>query len=334
MVAAEVQQARKEALQQAKEAVAKEVSKFEAAPVFGFSKGLFLAGVVKTYLTIYILGRWPEQFWKWHSLQVLILAPIQGYRWYHMKGLAYFIELCWVVAFVVATYLASLAIAPHLYSHQTKGVAFRLIFAFGSGPLGTAVTFLGNSLVPHSIDYTMSLMIHLVPLFTSFALRWHVPDPSLFPIEHVSFYEYYTPALAFLLSWACLHMSWMALIGLNLDPQYKTTYSYTLQARNGNNMFAQTLGKIGDGSSEYARLFKYELISVSMSAISLALSYKIYESNVYFHFAIVVATSVVSASNGANWYEWRLKSFTKSIDDIMFQDAAEERVSRFYKKTE
>ena len=53
MVVSEVQVARKAALQQAKEAVAKEVSKFEAAPIFGFSKGLFLAGVIKTYLTIY-----------------------------------------------------------------------------------------------------------------------------------------------------------------------------------------------------------------------------------------------------------------------------------------
>ena len=92
---------RAKVLQEARAAVVKAVERMEAAPVFGFNKMLFFLGTFKTYISIFIIGRYPEHFFKWHALQVLILTPIQAYRWDKMKGLAYFVELCWISAFCI-----------------------------------------------------------------------------------------------------------------------------------------------------------------------------------------------------------------------------------------
>ena len=93
-------------------------------------------------------------------LMQVLKCGLQVYRWYHMKALAYFVELCWISAFCIGAYLTCMWMAPHVISIAAKGVLFRLVFAYGSGPLGVAVTFLGNSLVPHSPDHTMRYTTH------------------------------------------------------------------------------------------------------------------------------------------------------------------------------
>lgn len=256
---------------------------------------------------------------------MLILSPLQVYRWHRQNHLAYFVELCWVSAFAIAGYLWILFLAPQLVPMAARAVALRVIFAFGSGPLGWAVTFLGNALIPHSIDYTMSLMIHLVPLFTSFALRWHDCDQELFPIDNsVGFAEYYLPALICLAIWAAFHTVFMLAIGIHLPPRIDrndtsktpTTYSYAMVANGGKNAYTSVLGKLGDGSSEVMRFMKYEVISVSFSAASLALSYAVYMSNIQIHFALVAASAFMSAWNGGSWYEARLDGCLQCIEKL------------------
>merc|ERR1711934_67933 len=120
---------RKVALQDARAAVAKAVERLEVAPVFGFDKRLYFLGTLKTYLSIFIIGRYPEYFFMWHATQVITLVPLQAYRWHKMKGLAYFIELCWISAFCIGGYLATMAVAPELVPSGARPVLFRMLFA-------------------------------------------------------------------------------------------------------------------------------------------------------------------------------------------------------------
>ena len=104
-----------------------------------------------------------------------------------------------------------------------------------------AVLLLNNALVPHSVDHTMSLLIHLQPLLTAYTLRHHNVEPQHFPLPPLTgahrgktqlkdiahydaltrsisidpefregFIEYMTPITFFLLIW----IGWHALVML------------------------------------------------------------------------------------------------------------------------
>ena len=204
-------------LRAAREAEAAQRGALEASPVFGFSKIKFMLAVSKSYLSVYLVGAAPEKFYIWHALQFAVLLPVQAYRWHHMRGLAYFAEFCWVANVCLAAYLSVIVLAPHLVGASLRGVLYRLAFAFGAGPLQSSVVFLGNSLVPHSIDHLMSLVIHLTPALTAWSLRHAATvDASLFPREVVSFADYVAPPLCFLLVWASFHTFFMLALGPRL----------------------------------------------------------------------------------------------------------------------
>ncbi len=319
-------------LHAARSAIAKEASKFAAAPIFGFSKYTYFLGISKAFMTVYIAGRWPQHFWLWHMIQFFVLAPLQAYRWTKMKGLSYFMEFCWVANIAMAFYFAlSCFGALNSLTHGTRAMIWRGIFAFGSGPLGGAVVLLGNALVPHSIDYTMSLLIHLQPSVTAYCVRWgregggkgflwySFDASALFPTEQeISFGEYVAPPLAFLLAWALVHTVLMLSVGDRLEAAgQKTTYQFNLKAKSGKNAFTKVLGSPGDGGSEVVRFLKYEVISVALNAAVIALTYPLYKyGTADGHFALLMLTCLVSAWNGAGWYEYRLKSLVKCVEDL------------------
>ena len=265
-------------------------------------------------------------------IQFFVLAPLQAYRWTKMKGLSYFMEFCWVANIAMAFYFAlSCFGALDSLTHGTRAMIWRGIFAFGSGPLGGAVVLLGNALVPHSIDYTMSLLIHLQPSVTAYCVRWgregggkgflwySFDASALFPTEkEISFGEYVAPPLAFLLAWALVHTVLMLSVGDRLEAAgQKTTYQFNLKAKSGKNAFTKVLGSPGDGGSEVVRFLKYEVISVALNAAVIALTYPLYKyGTADGHFALLMLTCLVSAWNGAGWYEYRLKSLVKCVEDL------------------
>ena len=255
----------------------------QASPVFGFTRWKYFIGVVKSYLTLYIFGAFPQYFYVWHAFQFAVLTPVHAYRWAKLKSLAYFAEFCWVANAAISLYLIALAGAPQLFDPATRGIMYRLIFAFGAGPLNGSVVLLANALVPHSIDHTMSLLIHLSPALTAYCLRWCTSRPPrrpglpsrtthgidspfcharrrrprsalsdpLFPHELVPFAAYARPPLVFLATWAAAHAVFMLAFGPALLREgYPTTYHYNLR---GTTMFTKVLGTVGDGRSETAR---------------------------------------------------------------------------------
>lgn len=221
-------------------------------------------------------------------------------------------------------YLATLALSPEFFSPATKAAALRMFFAFGVGPLGGSVLLLGNSLVPHSIDYMASLLIHLSPHLAAFCLRWHDKQRGTwFPVEQVGLGAYARPPLTFLACWALLHASLMLCFGAELRAAgWNTTYHYNLQARGGRNMFARTLGEIGSGGSEVRRFLLYELISVALNAVVILATYPLYAYGTpSVHFALLFATGLVTTWNGASWYSYRLTNMTRAVDKLLSDHA-------------
>jgi len=285
----------------------------EASPILGFSRWKFFLGVSKSYLTLFIIGRFPGLYWQWHALQLAILLPIQIFRWHFKKMLACLIEFCWVANMFIVAYLFALHLQPTLFDAYERGIVYRMIFAFGVGPLGGSVLLLNNALVPHSIDHTASLLIHLSPSLTAYGLRWAEAKDPLFPHAVVSFEEYCTPPLTFLFTWAAAHTAFMALFGRRLHAAgQKTTYTYNLQ---GKSLFTKVLGEIGDGKMyEPLRFVLYELISVGLNAAVLAATYPLFAHGTErLHFAMVVGTCIVSTWNGTVWYANRFARLASAV---------------------
>ncbi|CAK0820766.1 unnamed protein product [Prorocentrum cordatum] len=125
-------------LEEARALIKKQVDSFGASPIFGFTKWKFFLGVAKTYLSLYICGRWPGHYWKWHVLQFWALLPIHSYRWWKMKQLLYFAELCWVMNATMCTvlpvwYFNRNYFGPEFFDHLCS-----TIFGFAAGPLAIA----------------------------------------------------------------------------------------------------------------------------------------------------------------------------------------------------
>ena len=300
----------------AQEVVVKAERGLEASPVLGFNKYKFFLGLAKSYLTVYLLGSHPEQFPAWHATQFAALFPVQLYRWSKMKGLAFFTEFCWVANACIACYIASLYVAPHLVADPAaRAIATRALFAFGVGPLGTSVVMLGNSLVPHSIDHMMSLLIHLQPAVTAYCIRWKAVDRELFPLEAVDFVTYVAPPLCFLAAWAAGHTAFMLAVGLGLPERgWETTFDFNVSK---NPVAARLFGKMGEGS-DAVRFLKYELFSVAINAAGISLTYPLYARGTKsVHWGLLLFVCCVSAWNGAGWYHYRITKFSKEMDKLI-----------------
>lgn len=255
-----------------------------------------------------------------------------------MKSLAYLTEFCWVANASIACYIAALYVGAGASDPAARAAATRVVFAFGAGPLGTSVVMLGNSLVPHSIDHMMSLLIHLQPAITAYCIRrvpprvpasvrsgldlrwrrrWKAVDRELFPLdESASFAAYVGPPLAFLGVWAVFHAIFMLLVGLGLPARgWDTTYFYNVTKSPA---ATKVLGKIGDGRSEVARFLKYEVASVLLNAVGISLTYLLYAYGTKTaHWGILLAICSTSAWNGAGWYHYRITKFSKELDKLI-----------------
>ena len=191
-------------------------------------------------------------------------------------------------------------------------------FAVAAGPLQAAVVLLGNSLVPHSPDHMMSLLIHLQPAMTAYCLRWLDVDRELFPIDaSVDFQTYALPPVIFLLVWAVFHSLFFIIWGLDLGEKgYATTFHFNLGGGKGNNIFTKVLGKLGDGSDR-VRFIRYECFSIVCNALTLCATYVLFRSSVRIHFCVLGFVGTMSSYNGASWYAYRFTKFSKELDRLI-----------------
>lgn len=330
---------RLKALRDAKAAIQEQAVRFGASRVMPFNRTKYFLWTFKSYLSVYITGRWPQFYWQWHAFQVVVLSPVHAWRWQKLKSLGYFMEFCWLANFCITAYLCVARLAPDQLSPAVRGTAFRLIFAFGSGPLGCAVMLLANSLVPHSVDHAMSLLIHLQPLITSYTLRWHTAheepsalqglfgwkqEPALFPVEDVvPFGEYMAAPCAFLAVYAVVHATWFLTRGdAMLRDGHATTPHYNLMPRNPKgNLFTKLFGRWGSGGSDALRYLKYQGMSIVTNIMACAATYPLYRwGTARIHFGIVLMMCGVSVWNGAEWYATNLRRLTEAIDKLIVKE--------------
>jgi hypothetical protein len=68
-------------LQEAKRSVTKQENALTNTHTVPFNKYKVFFGFMKSYVTTYIFGHCPHEFPAWYALQMLVLVPVQAYRW-------------------------------------------------------------------------------------------------------------------------------------------------------------------------------------------------------------------------------------------------------------
>eukprot|EP00729_Bicosta_minor_P017086 gene17086-34696_t len=103
----------KPGLEEAFEVVANYSSKLKND---GLSKATFFIGVVNVILTTFIVGRFPEHYWLYHTLKASVCFTLLIQRRFAARTQFYLLDFCWIANFVIL--IASLYL---LYDWWTPG---------------------------------------------------------------------------------------------------------------------------------------------------------------------------------------------------------------------
>mmetsp|Transcript_14472 Transcript_14472/g.30969 ORF Transcript_14472/g.30969 Transcript_14472/m.30969 type:complete len:670 (-) Transcript_14472:406-2415(-) len=315
---------------------------FLASATPGFCKGSFCFGVATSYASAYVFGRYPGAFWRYHVLSVLFMVPVQVHRWRVGRKLGYLLEYCWVVSIASALYLGYLWLAlalpavpkPPLFVREAMGLA---IFATGMGPMACTTLVRKMPMVPHSIDHTMSFIIHHHLLLSAFStmFRPHTGDMERLAFGYLnlrdkSFLEYAAPAVVMFAAWWTVHQVVLQVWGAACLGVHQSKYgrSFVQDMLNPpgkrHSPFTRVFGKIcQDGSlttRDRARVLAYSTVQGSLTVLAICASYVPYKYDTAEgggSLAWILLVVLGALYHGAGWYWHAMRGFTKVMDDII-----------------
>jgi len=104
----------------------------------------------------------------YYTAVVLPLLFARYWTYGRNKYTYFLLDFCYWGNFALLLYL-------WLPTFEYSDYFFACVYTFATGPMAWAVIIFRNAMVFHSLDKTISNFIHLGPLITVFALRWHSP---------------------------------------------------------------------------------------------------------------------------------------------------------------
>lgn len=140
----------------------------------GVSTMTFFFGTLNVLLVAFVIGRWPMHYWVFHAAKGLFYYPVIVSR-FAERGVHWsLIEVCWVANAVIVALLllvgANELLDGALLTPAQLRLGFLAVFVMAAGPLGWAVSALGNALLLHSVEHMASLFIHAGPFLTCWSL--------------------------------------------------------------------------------------------------------------------------------------------------------------------
>jgi Protein of unknown function (DUF2838) len=134
----------------------------------------FIMGVFLLTLTTYVLGRYPNDLWYGYHAAIVVGLVMYRFYNYRKKGWHYYLfDFCYFANTLILLFILFL---PHNH------ILFKVFFVYANGPFGLAIPAFKNSMIFHKLDNLISLTIHIVPMVSSWNLRWHtLPQEAKLP---------------------------------------------------------------------------------------------------------------------------------------------------------
>ncbi|KNC54682.1 uncharacterized protein AMSG_01533 [Thecamonas trahens ATCC 50062] len=284
---------------------------------------VFVLSCINVFATAFILGRWPVEYYKWHSIKAVVLMTTRTYTFFKQNYHMYLLDLCYFVNVLVMVYVW---ILPH------NAMLFRIIFAL-SGTLTASIALFRNSLVLHSHAFMTSLWLHLSPPLMAWGIRWHATNGepftycitdacsvSAFAAEH-GYWGIFGPVFAFYAFWIIVHYSIVFVIK---EKAVREQGLATLYASSS----LRPLVALG-GDAEWRRRAVYFGGHAVFAAIS-CIGAMIMWSHYWIHTLYLCAVMICSAWNGATFmfhvfsarYQDELKAKAEAKAQISFDGDA------------
>eukprot|EP00049_Salpingoeca_infusionum_P011530 m.200579 g.200579 ORF g.200579 m.200579 type:complete len:312 (+) comp14962_c0_seq1:169-1104(+) len=288
----------------------------------------FMFGVVNIIGMTFVVGRWPEHYWIYHSIMCVSLLV---YRWtqFRRKRMHYFLyDFCYLVNYmsVILCLLAYVRVRFNIstvFAHFTPKLV-KVGYGFSSGPLLLAIYALRNSLVFHSADRLTTVFIHASPAILMWVLRWETNvDRHMFPLDGASMDHHFQPPEAaraasayvelvlapfalYLVCWTVPYYFWLFVIKANRikEQDYDTLYTYTMKAK--------TLQKLSKKVPEPLQPVLYLGAHALLIFLSLQLPFLLWHSFT-LHTIVLILMLASSVRNGASWY---FKVFPRQLESI------------------
>lgn len=255
-----------------------------------WDKFIYTSSVINVCLTCFILGKFPEYFYIWHTPKALFYT---GHRWYTFRQqnqhyLLY--DFC---------YWANGLSLLYVWVFPDSALLFQILFVVSNGPLAWSVLAFSQSLIFHSAPHMTSVFIHTSPMMLTHAIRWNT-TPFTFaegdPLAVSGFDMIYNAVTKFYGWWVVLYYLWVFIIMGN-----------RIKARGYKTLFDRVVNR---GPTKFlAKISKHELVQkaaymlthfiFALFTMTLSVAYwHSYLAHVVFHVAILS----VSAWNASGFY--------------------------------
>lgn len=219
----------------------------------GLSSKSFFFGVTNLLIVTWFFGVYPQHFWIVYVLETLILFPI---RWKHMASarplseVLYWLDFCWIANFTCNLFLVFYLIDDYfdlgwlstMSTDYVREKLFCAFFAVGNGPLLMAVGALGNALIFHDPNNTVSVFIHLCPSLLTFTMRWQSELireawPGVFKLDYFDsvdpVLDLYVWGVASYVIWFVMYCLWLFTCGWSKPGKgYDTIFHFQMRSSN------------------------------------------------------------------------------------------------------
>ena len=131
----------------------------------------FVIGVGTVMTTSWALGAAPDQFFWVYSVEVTVAILYRLYRYRLVKQHYYLLDFC---------YWANALMLYYIWFDRGNYMLFQALWLFAVGPLAWSVMTFRNSLVFHASDKVTSVIVHLLPSWVCWSIRWYARPESGF----------------------------------------------------------------------------------------------------------------------------------------------------------
>lgn len=220
----------------------------------GLSPNAFFSGVTNLVVVVWCFGVWPQYFWILYVAETLALFPMRFRHMYYAKPseVLYWLDFCWIANFLcnvgLIVFVLEASLSPkeaHTAIHDAgfREWCFCMFWGVANGPLVCACGVLGNALIFHDVDNTVSVFIHLVPSMLAYTLKWQKDAvrfawPKMFHLDYFDTVQpwshIYLRGMIFYWCWWLIYTSWLVACGLRVPSRGRDTiFHYTVRGNGG-----------------------------------------------------------------------------------------------------
>lgn len=272
-------------------------------------KMVFLGTILHFMFGSYLLGYSPCSFPYYYIICAIILVPARFINYRIQKYHYFLLDFC---------YYANILQVIYLYFYSSSQLLFNISFAFACGPLLISIPLFSNSFVPHSVDKMTSLVIHLLPAITLWAIKSADCPVFLESMKPLNFQDFYLYSVGMYLIWIVpyyLVMFWL-LYERWQRKQNITLYKWVME--NKTTLTYKYCGLLGEKYRPAMFMSQHALSSVALILFAYV--------QIQYYWVLCGFVGLISCWsiwNGASYY---IDLFARRYEKDL------ERIEKFYKE--